>query len=70
MAAETTKAAKAPTKPRKTATKKSTEVEVQKKNPSSSEIAELARKFWADRGYQDGYAEQDWLRAEQELQNS
>jgi hypothetical protein len=37
------------------------------RTPSSAEIAQLAERYWADRGWQDGYAEQDWLRAEQEL---
>ena len=31
------------------------------------QIAQLAHKYWADRGQQDGHAEEDWLRAEQEL---
>ena len=35
--------------------------------PSHHEIAELAKKYWEERGWQDGQAEQDWLRAEQEL---
>lgn len=35
--------------------------------PSYSDIAQLAERYWAERGWQDGYAEQDWLRAEQEL---
>jgi hypothetical protein len=35
--------------------------------PSRAEIEKLAKRYWAQRGYQDGYAEQDWLRAEQEL---
>jgi hypothetical protein len=35
--------------------------------PSYTEIAQLAERFWAERGWQDGYAEQDWLRAEREL---
>jgi len=30
-------------------------------------VAELAHKYWAERGYTDGGHEQDWLRAEQEL---
>jgi hypothetical protein len=38
-----------------------------KSAPSYGEIAQLAEKFWAERGWQDGHAEQDWLRAEQEL---
>jgi hypothetical protein len=35
--------------------------------PSHAEIAQLAARYWAERGWQDGYAEQDWLRAEREL---
>ena len=35
--------------------------------PSYEEIAQLAQRYWAERGYHDGQAEQDWLRAEQEL---
>jgi len=35
--------------------------------PSYKEIAQLAERYWAERGWQDGYAEQDWLRAEREL---
>jgi hypothetical protein len=78
--AETTKGAKAPAKPRKSVAKKNNndievqkkgnDVEAQKRNPSNSEIAELAQRFWAERGYQDGHAEQDWLRAEHELRNA
>ena len=67
--AETVKKTKAPAKPRKAATKKETVVEMAAAaTPSRDEIAHLARKFWAERGWQDGYAEHDWLRAEQELQ--
>jgi hypothetical protein len=35
--------------------------------PSPEEIARLAHKYWAERGFQHGAAEQDWLRAEREL---
>jgi hypothetical protein len=35
--------------------------------PTHGEIARLAERYWAERGWQDGYAEQDWLRAEREL---
>lgn len=35
--------------------------------PTHEEIARLAQQFWAERGYHDGQAEQDWLRAEREL---
>jgi hypothetical protein len=66
--ADTTKKAKAPAKPRKTTAKKAT---VAKKAapsmPPREEIEKLARAYWEQRGYQDGFAEQDWLRAEQEL---
>jgi hypothetical protein len=76
--AETTekvKKAKAPAKPRttaiapkKTAAKKQTVAEkVTATTPTHHEIAELARQYWAERGHHDGQAEQDWLRAEQEL---
>jgi len=54
-------------KPRKAATKKEQVAEMAKPAPSREQIEQLARKFWAERGYQDGYAEQDWLRAEREL---
>ncbi|MFT4112114.1 DUF2934 domain-containing protein [Silvibacterium sp.] len=65
--AETIKKAKAPAKPRKTATKKQATVEAVKPQPSHEEIAELARRYWAERGWKDGHAEEDWLRAEREL---
>jgi Protein of unknown function (DUF2934) len=68
--AETVKKAKAPAKPRTTSAKakaKAAVEEVRAVTPSHEEIAQLAQKFWAERGWQDGYAEQDWLRAEQEL---
>ena len=62
---EVVKKAKAPAKPKNTATKKAEELKM--KDPSHDQIAQLAQKFWAERGWQDGYAEQDWLRAEREL---
>ena len=37
------------------------------RTPSYEEIARLAERYWAERGWQDGYAELDWLRAEREL---
>jgi Protein of unknown function (DUF2934) len=71
---EKPKLAKAPAKPRKTAAPKAkvapakpvtatTPIAV----PTHQEIALLAEKYWAERGWQDGAAEQDWLRAEREL---
>jgi hypothetical protein len=67
--AETVKKAKAPAKPRKTAKKTEAVVEGMKvvPTPSHEEIATLARKYWEERGWQDGHAEHDWLRAEQDL---
>jgi hypothetical protein len=62
------KKTKATAKPRRTAAKKEKADEVTKTpKPSREEIEQLARTLWAERGYQDGYAEQDWLRAEREL---
>jgi len=62
------KKTKATAKPRRTAAKKEKAAEVTKTpKPSRAEIEQLARTFWAERGYQEGYAEQDWLRAEREL---
>ena len=69
MAEETVKKAKAPAKPKKS-TKKTETAAIEIKAvaaPTPEEIAALARKYWAERGWQDGHAEQDWLRAEQEL---
>ena len=66
--AEVVKKAKAPAKPRKAATKKeSAPVEIKAVFPSHEQIQKLAQQYWAQRGYKDGYAEQDCLRAEQEL---
>ena len=79
--AETGKKTKAPAKPRAAASttkktparsKKAAPAEtiietVVRVTPTHEEIACLARQYWIDRGHQDGFAEQDWLRAEQEL---
>lgn len=35
--------------------------------PSHDQIAELARKYWAERGCPEGSPEQDWIRAEKDL---
>ncbi len=65
---ERVKKAKAPAKPRKTAAKKEKVTQPAKMmRPSHEEIERLARTYWEQRGYRDGFAEQDWLRAEQEL---
>jgi hypothetical protein len=34
---------------------------------SRDDIAALAHKYWAERGYQHGHDAEDWFRAEQEL---
>lgn len=74
--ADTTKKTKTAAKPRKTAAKSVTKTAAKKVKvaqpiklalPSRAEIEQLARQYWAQRGYTDGQAEQDWLRAEQEL---
>ncbi len=36
-------------------------------SPTQEQIAELAHKFWVDAGCKDGTANEDWLRAEQQL---
>ncbi len=38
--------------------------------PTREEIARLAEKFWAERGWPEGSPEQDWLRAEKELKTA
>jgi hypothetical protein len=66
--ADTVKKAKAPAKPRKTAAKKeSVAAAATPVMPSREQIEKLAQSYWAARGFQDGFAEQDWLRAEREL---
>jgi hypothetical protein len=66
--ADTVKKTKAPAKPRKTAAKKEKVATAPTPvMPSRGQIEKLAQSYWAARGYQDGFAEQDWLRAEQEL---
>jgi hypothetical protein len=72
---EKAKKAKAPAKPRATAAKttattakKQTVAEkVTATTPNHEEISRLAQQYWAERGRQDGKAEEDWLRAEREL---
>ncbi len=38
--------------------------------PTQEQIARLAEKYWAERGWPEGSPEQDWLRAEQELRTA
>ena len=66
--ADKVKKVKAPAKPTKTAAKKEKVAKPSRTSmPPREEIEKLARAYWEQRGYQDGFAEQDWLRAEQEL---
>jgi hypothetical protein len=65
MAKETVKKTKTPAKSKSAAKAKT--IDVAASTPSYTEIAQLAERYWAERGWQDGYAEQDWLRAEREL---
>jgi len=58
------------TKPRKAPAKKKTAADAAEPiviRPTHDQIAALAQKYWAERGYTDGHAEHDWLRAEHEL---
>jgi len=71
---EIVKKTKAPAKPRKAATKKaaaptngSAHSNVTEMKPSHDQVAQLAHRFWAERGGQHGNHVDDWLRAEQEL---
>jgi ribosomal protein L13E len=55
-------------KPRKATAKKTAAApEPIVMKPTYEQIAALAQKYWAERGYSDGHAEHDWLRAEQDL---
>jgi hypothetical protein len=75
--AETTKKAKATTpKPKKAAVKKTVAEKAEAvtgiaivKPVSQEEVAALAHRFWAERGYQHGQHVADWFRAEQELRS-
>jgi hypothetical protein len=66
--ADKEKKAKAPAKPKATEPKtKKVTTTVTSIGPSPEEIARLAHKYWAERGFQHGHHDQDWLRAEREL---
>lgn len=58
---------KAAAKPRKRTAKKEVSSPSPMQAPTHQEIAMLAEKYWAERGWPQGSPEQDWLRAEQEL---
>lgn len=74
--ADTVKKTNAPAKPRKAPAQKAAILTMTtKKSPSSSaansvsdkEVAELAHRYWAERGCQHGHDVEDWVRAEQDL---
>lgn len=76
--AETVKKAttkpKAPAKPRKTAAEKKATTNgaasnVTEMKISAEQVAQLAHKYWAERGHQHGNDAADWFRAEQELRS-
>ena len=64
---------KAPAKAVKTAAKTAVKKTAAKKAPAkkaaptNAEIAQLAHKFWQERGGHHGSDREDWLRAEREL---
>ena len=65
MATKSSEAASVTVKRRKPAAKKTASAQ-----PSQEQIAQLAEKYWAERGWPEGSPEQDWLRAEQELRSA
>lgn len=65
MPTKSSEAVTAPVKRRKPAAKKTAPAA-----PSQEQIARLAEKYWAERGWPEGSPEQDWLRAEQELRSA
>ena len=58
-------------KPSKTRTQKTTgsarPTPINGSEPTHEQISELARKYWAQRGYADGHHEEDWFLAEKQL---
>ena len=47
--------------------RKSSAKVIEIKSITHEDIAALAHRFWAERGFQHGHDAEDWLRAEQEL---
>lgn len=73
---KSTPAKKAAAKPRKTASKKASAASNGANGShangshvgvSHEQVAQLAHRFWSERGRQHGHHEEDWFRAEQEL---
>lgn len=71
--AEAIKKAKTATKPRKTTSKKVTEIvaaDPASQNHTSisdADVAQLAHTYYQERGHKHGHHIEDWFRAEQEL---
>jgi len=58
---------KAAAKPRKPAVKKAIKAKKTEVAINREQVAELAHRFFTERGHVHGYHEEDWFRAEQEL---
>jgi hypothetical protein len=69
MTTNSTETSTATVKKRKPATKKA-KAKAAPVEPTREQIAILAEKYWAERGWPEGSPEQDWLRAEQELRTA
>ena len=74
--ADNLKNSKGTTKPRKAPAKKASILTMEPNGSRSSsasrpvahdEVAQLAHRYWAERGRQHGHDVEDWFRAEQEL---
>jgi ribonuclease I len=63
---ETVKKATTPRKPRKTAPSKKAN-NLTQMTASYEQVAQLAHRFWAERGGTHGNDAEDWFRAEREL---
>ena len=60
---------KAIAKPRTPSVKKTSKAKVVEITVSHEQVAQLAHRFFTERGSVHGYHEADWLRAEQELRS-
>lgn len=72
--AETVKKSATPAKPRKSAPKKKAAVTTETDHHnhraiSHDDVAQLAHRYWIERGRPHGTHEEDWFRAEQELRS-
>jgi hypothetical protein len=60
---------KSSTKPQKKSAANGVPSNVTEMKVSHDQVAELAHRFWAERGHQHGYDAEDWFRAEQALRS-